>query len=70
MLEKFERFVEGIEGEPEIVEVKEKMSVIEAKIKDASNELTWDMLLEWESLWGEYVEICIRKFTEKYNLNF
>ncbi|KEO83560.1 hypothetical protein [Tumebacillus flagellatus] len=62
MLDKFERFVEEIEGEPEIVEVKEKMLVTESKIKVAADELTWDMLLEWESLWGEYVEICIRKF--------
>ncbi|MBL0385112.1 hypothetical protein JJB07_00510 [Tumebacillus sp. ITR2] len=69
MLDKFERFVEEIEGEPEIVEVKEKMIAIEAKIKEAADELTWAMLLEWESLWAEYVEICIREFLINQNIS-
>lgn len=69
MLDKFERFVEEVEGEPEIVEVKEKMLVIESKIKEATDELTWDMMLEWESLWAVYVEICIRKFLISQNIN-
>ena len=67
-MDKFERFVEGIEGDPEIVEVKQKMLEIEKKIKGAADELTWDMLLEWEALWAEYVEVCIRKFLQSQNV--
>ncbi|PWK14938.1 hypothetical protein [Tumebacillus permanentifrigoris] len=48
MLDKFERFV----AEPEIVEMKEKMLVIEANIKEAAEELTWGAFLEWELLWA------------------
>lgn len=60
-MEEFDQFLQQLENDPELVLIKDKLSLLEKQIKDVVSEEAWTYLLEWEETWAQYVTLCIQR---------
>ncbi|ARU61376.1 hypothetical protein CBW65_10465 [Tumebacillus avium] len=55
------RLLERLDDDPDLHALQQQLSALEEKIKRVVSEDAWDLVLEWESLWAHYVNLCLEK---------
>ena len=60
-MDALDRFMQQMESDPELKACKERLAVLEKKLKTRVNDEEWDLLLEWEAEWANYVAICTKR---------
>ncbi|ASS76604.1 hypothetical protein CIG75_17620 [Tumebacillus algifaecis] len=55
------RMLEQLDDDPELHVLQKQLSSLEEQIKTVVSEDAWDLVLEWEALWAQYVTICLEK---------
>jgi hypothetical protein len=50
-----------VERDPEIVALKAKMRELEHRLREVVADEAWEIFLEWEALWAQYLTLTIER---------
>ncbi|HEU4963722.1 MAG TPA: hypothetical protein VFV52_07650 [Bacilli bacterium] len=53
-----------LEQDPDVLALKEKLSLLEAQIKAHTSDEVWQLLLQWEAEWAAYATLCAQRMYE------
>jgi hypothetical protein len=53
-----------LEDDPELQAIQKQLAALEARIKTVVSDEAWELVLEWESLWAQYVTRCMEKLQQ------
>lgn len=68
-MQDFERYLDELDQDPELHALKSQLSILEAKLRPLVSEEAWMIFLDWESVWVQYLELCVQRLYPQSDLN-
>ncbi|MBL0386993.1 hypothetical protein JJB07_10030 [Tumebacillus sp. ITR2] len=56
-----ERYLDELDHDPVIKALKAQLSSLEAELRPLVSDQVWMLLLNWESLWVQYTQVCVER---------
>jgi hypothetical protein len=64
-----ERFLDDLDQDPEVHALKSQLSVLESQLRPLVSEEAWMLFLKWESVWAQFLELCVQRLYPQNDLN-